>query len=81
MRNAEEIHPEWQEREVGETIFLHPVGDLEVTRCESPRALGIHNWGTLVLEPSGPERSRVLVRGGTPPGLSGAGYALLDTRS
>ena len=29
MRNADRIHPEWQHREIGETVYLHPVGRAE----------------------------------------------------
>lgn len=77
MRNAETVHPEWQRREVGETVFLHPGGGLEVTLFEPGHAIGLRNWGTFVLEPRGPRRSRLLVRGGAPAGLAAAAFALL----
>ena len=28
MHNADEIHPEWQQREPGETVYLHPLNGL-----------------------------------------------------
>jgi hypothetical protein len=45
MRNADRIHPEWQHRKVGETVFLHPAGGMEVTIFEArasdrPQKLG-----------------------------------------
>jgi hypothetical protein len=77
MRNAEDIHEEWQHREIGETVFLHPTGGLEVTVFEPGRALGLRNWGTLVVEPDGRGRTRLLVRGVIPPGHFAAAYAVL----
>ena len=41
MRNADRVHPEWQERQVGETVFLHPAGELDVTVFEPGRAIGL----------------------------------------
>jgi hypothetical protein len=31
MQNADRIHPEWQHRELGETVHLHPAGGLRVS--------------------------------------------------
>jgi hypothetical protein len=77
MRNAETIHPEWQHREIGEVVYLHPSGGLEVTVFEPGRAIGLRNWGTMVLVPQGATRTRLLVRGRIPRGLFAAGYAML----
>jgi hypothetical protein len=77
MRNAEDIHEEWQHREIGETVFLHPTGGLEVILFEPGRALGLRNWGTLVVEPDGRGRTRLLVRGAIPRGPFAAAYAVL----
>jgi hypothetical protein len=52
MRNAETIHPEWQQREVGETIKLHPATGLKVARFEPNRVLAIQQWGAYVVEPT-----------------------------
>jgi hypothetical protein len=46
MRNADRIHPEWQHRELGETVHLHPAGGLTVNVFEPGRALGLEGWGT-----------------------------------
>lgn len=77
MRNADEVHPEWQHRERGETVFLHPAGGMSVTVFEPGRAIGLENWGTFALEPAGPARTRLLARGRVPPGLLAAPYAAL----
>ena len=66
MRNADQIHPEWQHREVGETIMLHPAAGLELTLFEPGRVFGIEGWGAFVLEPGGEGRTRLLARGRTP---------------
>ncbi|MGZ8665512.1 MAG: hypothetical protein ACXWZM_00210 [Solirubrobacterales bacterium] len=66
MRNADEIHPEWQHREVGESIMLHPAAGLKMTLFEPERAFGIENWGAFVLEPEGDGRTRLLARGRAP---------------
>ncbi len=69
MRNADRIHPEWQHREVGETVHLHPSGGLEVTRFEPGRALGMEHWGTVVVEPLDERRTRLVVHGAGKRGL------------
>lgn len=64
MRNADRIHPEWQGREVGEEVILHPLAPgLPVTIFDPPHALGLGGWGVFTLRPDGPERTRLLVRG------------------
>ena len=47
MQNADRIHPEWQHRELRETVHLHPAGGLRVSVFEPRRALGLEGWGTL----------------------------------
>ncbi len=64
MRNAEEIHPEWQSREIGETVYLHWATGLPVTRFEPNVVLGLAGWGSFVVEPLGPDRTRLFARGG-----------------
>src|SRR6185312_12011565 len=39
MRNADRIHPEWQEREIGERVMLHPSYGLRVACFEPNHAL------------------------------------------
>jgi hypothetical protein len=77
MRNADAIHPEWQRREVGETVLLHPVSGLKVLRFEPGRALVLEGGWSLHVEPDGPSSCRVLARFRAPDGLAGTVYGLL----
>jgi hypothetical protein len=77
MRNAERIHPEWQDREVGETVLLHPAGGLRLARFEPNRVLALEGWGAFVLEPIDEDRTRFIVRGRGKRGLASAAYTLL----
>jgi hypothetical protein len=70
MHNADEIHPEWQHREVGEELPLHPRIGLPITRFDPPRALGIKGWGTFVLEPLPGGRTRITEHPDPPSGLA-----------
>jgi uncharacterized protein YndB with AHSA1/START domain len=77
MRNADRSHPEWQHREVGETVHLHPAGGLRVSVFEPGRALGLEGWATFALKPAGPGRTRLIARGAVPRGVGAAAYGLL----
>ena len=77
MENADRVHPEWQHREVGEIVHLHPAGGLKLSVFEPGRAFGLDGWGTFVLEPLGADRTRLLARGAVPPGAAGVSYAAL----
>ena len=63
MRNADRIHPEWQHREIGEKVMLHPLNGLRVTRFEQGHELAMEGWGSFSVEPLGEGRSRVIIRG------------------
>lgn len=77
MRNADEIHPEWQHREIGDPVPLHPLNSLPVNLFEPGRAIGLEGWGNFVLEPLEGDRARLLIRGRVPRGAATAGYAAL----
>jgi hypothetical protein len=77
MRNADRIHPEWQDREIGETVLLHPAAGLKVTRFEPPRLFALENWGCWVVEPIDGDRTRLIVRGRTPRGVARLAYSVL----
>ena len=69
MRNADRIHSDWQHRDLGETVYLHPSGGLPVTLFEPGRAFGLKGWGVLALEPLEGGRTRLIVRGSGARGL------------
>src|SRR3954447_6022450 len=75
MRNADAIHPEWQWRARGETVFLHRLYGLRVERFEPGRTIVLEGWGAFVLEALGPDRTRLIARSRAsrgPAGLVGA---------
>jgi hypothetical protein len=77
MRNAERIHPEWQIREIGEKVMLHPAFGLEVGRFDQRRALVLEGWGAFVIEPLDTRRTRLLARGRAPAARLAGAYGLL----
>ncbi|MDP1848578.1 MAG: hypothetical protein Q8K79_12365 [Solirubrobacteraceae bacterium] len=77
MRNADRIHPEWQDRRVGDTVLLHPSSGLEILRLDAGRAIVFEGGWALAIEPDGPGRCRLLARFRFPRGALSIGYALL----
>jgi hypothetical protein len=77
MRNADRVHPEWQQRAAGETVLLHPASGLKVMRFEPGHALVLEGGWTLAVEPDGPARCRLIARSRVPRGAVGAVYGLL----
>jgi len=77
MTNADRIHPEWQHRELGNVVRLHPGGGLQVSMFEPGQALGLAGWGNFVLEPDEPGRTRLIARSGVPSGVAAIAYGLL----
>jgi hypothetical protein len=76
IRNADRIHPEWQDVAVGETIYLSPSSAMIVTELEPERTMVLYQEATVgggfdetmrwswafALEPIGPSHTRFLVR-------------------
>ena len=77
MQNADEIHPEWQHRDIGETVMLHPDTGMPVTRFEPNDAYGLEGWGTFVLEPLPGGRTRLVEQPADVPWASRLFYATL----
>jgi hypothetical protein len=77
MHNADEIHPEWQQRAIGETVGLHHLYGLPVVRFEPGRVLALKGWGTFVTQPLPNRRTRLIARGRTARGPGGVFGALL----
>ena len=76
MRNADRLHPEWQHRDVGETVLLHPASGLKVLHFEPGRALVLEGGWSLVVLDDGP-RCRLIARFRAPRGAVGSAYAML----
>ena len=77
MHNADAVHAEWQRREPGETVYLHPLRGLPVARFEPGHVLVLEGWGAFVLEPHGPGCTRLIARGRAPRGIGAVTNALL----
>jgi hypothetical protein len=83
IRNADRIHPEWQARAVGDTVFAtqanyfggrlgHPGWRINV--LEPNRVIGLENWGTFVLQPIDSATTRLIVRTRGPGQYSAAAF-------
>lgn len=77
MRNADHIHPEWQHREVGERVPLHPAFGLKVASFEPSQAIVLEGWGPFVVEPIDEKSTRVIIRSRVPRRLGVLLYYLL----
>lgn len=78
MRNADRVHPEWQEREIGERVSLHPaIPGLPVTLFQPGRCIALEGWGVFLVEPAGGRRTRLIARGRIPRGTAALTYSAL----
>jgi hypothetical protein len=77
MRNADRIHPEWQYREIGDKVMLHPLNGLPVKRFEPGREIALEGWGSFAVERIDEGHSRVVCRGEGPDSLAFAVYYTL----
>lgn len=85
IHNAERIHPEWQARALGDTVFATQrsyFGGLgwRINVLEPSQVIGLENWGTFVLQPIDSATTRLIVRtrGDAPPGVASFLFAALD---
>jgi hypothetical protein len=63
LRNADVIHPEWQDIKAGDGIWLHPKAPtVRVARVEPGRALVLEGWGAFVIEPIDERSCRLIAR-------------------
>ena len=71
ITNADSVHPEWQRREVGDTVLATQRDYLggrfgtfgwKVTELVPGRALVLENWGAFVLQPIDSTTTRLFVR-------------------
>jgi hypothetical protein len=75
MRNADRVHPEWQQRTVGETVLLHPLAGIPLSRFEPGRSYALQGW-YFALEPRPGRHTRLLARSRIPRGVTSVLYAL-----
>lgn len=76
MRNADRVHPEWQERQPGDTVLLHPASGLKLVVSEPPRAFIMESTWGFVLEPIDEHRTRLIARSRVQRGLPSLAYAI-----
>lgn len=62
IRNADRVHPEWQHRDIGERVHLHPATGLDVVAFEPQRAIVLEGGWTFALRPLDEHRTRLLLR-------------------
>ena len=71
IHNANRIHPEWQQREMGDTVFAAQADYLggrfghagwRVTAIEPRRGFYLDNWGAFVLRPVDANTTRFIIR-------------------
>jgi len=77
MRNADRVHPEWQQRETGDQLLLHHETGLQVLAVDAGRSLTLDCGWYFVLECDGPDRSRLLARWRIASGPLNVAFALL----
>ncbi|MGZ4691880.1 MAG: hypothetical protein ACXVKA_06270 [Acidimicrobiia bacterium] len=75
MRNADRVHPEWQHREVGEMVLLHPAAGIKLSRFDVDRSFALDGW-YFALEPESGNRTRLLARSRIPRGPVSVAYAI-----
>ncbi len=76
MRNADTIHPEWQHRDVGETVLFHPATGPKLARFEPNRSYAFDGGWYFALEPLDAHRTRLLARSRIPRGLPSLAYTI-----
>jgi hypothetical protein len=77
MHNADSIHPEWQQRAIGDVVKLHWALGNKVACFEPNRALVLEGWDAFVTEPFSNQRTRVILRSRTKRGWSAVYEVLL----
>ena len=77
LRNADRIHPEWQQRAVGDWVLLHPASGMKVARFEPERVFALEGGWYFVLEPGANRTTRLIARSRVPRGLQALSYGLL----
>jgi hypothetical protein len=78
MQNADRIHSEWQHRDLGDTVRLHPAYGLPVAYFEPNRAIELERWGSFEVQPTnGGQGTRLIARNRASRGLAEVLYTML----
>ncbi len=65
MHNADRVHPEWQQRAIGDVVKLHWALGNKVASFEPNQAIVLEGWGAFVIELLDDQRTRVILRSRT----------------
>jgi hypothetical protein len=63
MRNADRVHDEWQNIDVGDKVYLHPLVGVPVTEVDPGRSFVLGDSWAFVLRPIDDTHTRLIVRG------------------
>ena len=77
MQNADRVHPEWQQRAIGEKVMMHPATGAPVAAFEPGRAIVLEGWGSFVVEPTADGRTRLIARNRVARGAAAVFYVTL----
>ncbi|HUK64971.1 MAG TPA: hypothetical protein VLV15_16650 [Dongiaceae bacterium] len=77
MPEAHEVHPEWQDRRVGEMVMFHPRTGARLARFDRNRSYAFEGGWYLTLVATAEGRARLIARSRIPRGPASILYALL----
>lgn len=76
MHNADRIHPEWQERSVGEGVPLHPLNAPKLARFDPNHAYAFEGGWYFNAIAIDDRHTRLIARTRVPRGLPSLAYAI-----
>lgn len=76
MHNADRVHPEWQDRSVGDGVPLHPLSAPKLARFDRNRTFAFEGGWYFNLLPVDATRARLIARTRVPRGFPSLAYAI-----
>jgi hypothetical protein len=76
MRNADRVHPEWQDRSVGDGVPLHPLNAPKLARFDRNRTFAFEGGWYFNVLPIDGTKTRLIARTRVPRGLPSFAYAV-----
>ncbi len=76
MRNADRVHPEWQDRSVGEGVPLHPLNAPKLARFDRNRSYAFEGGWYFNVKAIDDAHTRLIARTRVPRGLPSLAYAI-----